>query len=155
MQGQSPYHTKQLTADNLAAAILEALEPKTVMNAKRLSEGLAEDRGASTGAQSFHNMLDLDKHRCLVCPNRAAAARVKRTNIRLSPLAAIVLADEGLLTASDLKVYVSVLASLRAHGNIFYSYRPCEYQTGKSPGTQLVEARLLLLVVLVAQFLVQ
>lgn len=102
--GPEPIPYKQLTADNLAAAILEALKPETIMNAKRLSEGLAEDRGASTGAQSFHNMLDLDKHRCTVCPNQVAAARIKRTNIRLSPLAAIVLADEGLLTASDLKV---------------------------------------------------
>jgi hypothetical protein len=102
--GPEPIPYKQLTADNLAAAMVEALEPTTVMNAKRLSEGLAEDRGPSTGAQSFHNMLDLDKHRCMVCPTRAAAARVKRTNIRLSPLAAIVLADERLLMASDLKV---------------------------------------------------
>ena len=75
--GPEPIPYKQLTADNLAAAILKALRSETVMNAKRLSEGLAEDRGASAGAQSFHKMLDLNKHRCMVCPNRVAVARIR------------------------------------------------------------------------------
>jgi UDP:flavonoid glycosyltransferase YjiC (YdhE family) len=100
--GPAPVPYKQLTADALAAAILKSLEPETVKNAKRLSEALLKDGGAITGAQSFHDMLDLDNQRCLVCPSRVAVARIKRTNIRLSALATIVLGDEGLLKASDL-----------------------------------------------------
>lgn len=104
--GPVPVPYKELAADTLASAILKALEPETVKNAKRLSGGLAEDQGAITGAATFHNMLELDNQRCMVCPNRVAVARIKRTNIRLSALAAIVLADEGLLKSSDLKLWV-------------------------------------------------
>ncbi|OBT99139.1 hypothetical protein VE01_02267 [Pseudogymnoascus verrucosus] len=114
--GPAPVPYKKLTADALAAGILKAIEPGTVENAKKLSEALLKDQGAITGAKSFHNMLDLDNQRCLVCPKRVAVARVRRTNIRLSALATIVLGDEGLLKASDLKMY-----------------RPCEYNTGAEP----------------------
>lgn len=102
--GPEPVPYKRLTSDILAAGILKALEPETLKHAKLLSEGLLKDQGALTGAKTFHSMLGIDEERCLVCPNRTAVARVRRTNIRLSALAVIVLGDEGLLKATDLKL---------------------------------------------------
>jgi UDP:flavonoid glycosyltransferase YjiC (YdhE family) len=102
--GPDPVPYKHLTADSLSAALLKALAPEALTKAKILGESISKEEGAVAGAQSFHNMLDLDKHRCLVTPNRVAAARIKKTNIRLSPLAVIVLGDEGLLKSSDLKL---------------------------------------------------
>ena len=57
------------------------------------------------GAQSFHKQLKLETLRCNLYPKRAAVWRVKRTNIRLSALAATVLGNEGLLDFSDLKLF--------------------------------------------------
>ncbi|KFZ01301.1 hypothetical protein V500_00816 [Pseudogymnoascus sp. VKM F-4518 (FW-2643)] len=114
--GPAPVPYKNLTAKALSTAILKALDPSTVGNAKKLGEALLSDEGAIEGAKKFHDMLDLDNQRCLVSPERVAVARVRRTNIRLSALAAIVLADEGLLKATNLKLY-----------------RPCEYDIEKEP----------------------
>ena len=94
----------RLVTISLSTAILKALDPSTVGNAKKIGEALLSDEGAIEGAKNFHDMLDLDNQRCLVSPERVAVARVRRTNIRLSALAAIVLADEGLLKATDLKL---------------------------------------------------
>jgi UDP:flavonoid glycosyltransferase YjiC (YdhE family) len=105
--GPDPIPYKRLTSDNLADAILKALSPETKEKAKKLSEGISKDEGAVAGAQSFHRMLDVDRMRCMVCPNRVAVARIRRTNIRLSALAVIVLGDEGLLKCSDIKLWVS------------------------------------------------
>ncbi|KAK5278862.1 hypothetical protein LTR40_008586, partial [Exophiala xenobiotica] len=88
------------------------LEPR----ANELSMKIKSEKGTDTGAESFHKQLHLSDLRCSLAPKRAAVWRVKRTDIRLSPLAAVVLSSEGLLDFSDLKLY-----------------RPREYETEDGP----------------------
>ncbi|KAL8888808.1 MAG: hypothetical protein Q9215_003835 [Flavoplaca cf. flavocitrina] len=116
--GAGPWPTpyKQLTADRLAASIVEALRPETLRKAKKLGQSISHEQGTHLGAKDFQTKLDIDALRCSVTPSRAAAWRVKRTNIRLSPFAATLLAREGLLDFGNLKLY-----------------RPREYDTEDGP----------------------
>ena len=102
--GPSPLPSKQLTADKLAAAILEALRPATLRRAKEVGARIGSEKGTDVGAQSFHDKLDIDSMRCLVSPSRAAVWRVKRTTIRLSAFAATTLFNENLLDFNNLKL---------------------------------------------------
>ena len=102
--GPQPVPFKHLTADSLSAALMKALAPEALQKAKKLGESIAKEEGAEAGAQSFHRMLGIAKYRCSVSPDRVAVWRIKKTTIRLSALAAIVLGDEGLVDISDLKL---------------------------------------------------
>jgi hypothetical protein len=102
--GPDPVPFKHLTSDSLAAALGKALTPEALEKAKQLGASIAKEEGAAAGADSFHKMLDISKHRCLVAPNRVARVRIRKTDIRLSALAVIVLGDEGLIQPSDLKM---------------------------------------------------
>lgn len=108
--GPQPIPNKNLTADGLANAILEALKPETLERAKELGERIREEKGCESGAASFHTQLDIDKLRCMIAPARPAVWRVKTTtpktgHIRLSAFAATVLGNEGLLDVNLLKLY--------------------------------------------------
>lgn len=103
--GPKPIPYKNLTADKLAVQIMEALKPESLERAKELSRKIKSEDGTEAGAQSFHKQLHLQDIRCSLDPRRTAVWRVKRTDIRLSPLAAVVLGSEGLLDFSDLKLY--------------------------------------------------
>ena len=105
--GPDPVPFKHLTSHSLSEAMLKALTPEALEKARTLGESIAQEDGAAAGAESFHKMLDISKYRCLVSPKRVAVVRIKKTNIRLSALAAIVLGDEGLIGPNDLKMYVS------------------------------------------------
>ncbi len=102
--GPDPVPYKSLTAEKLAESITEALKPESLERAKEMSRRISEEKGTDTGAMSFHQMLKLDELRCSICPSRAAIWRIKRTNVRLSGLAATVLGNEGLLDFGDLKL---------------------------------------------------
>ena len=102
--GPLPVPSKQLTADKLAAAILEALKPTTLQRAQELGARIGSEKGTDVGAQSFHDKLDVDSMRCLVSPSRAAVWRVKRTTIRLSAFAATTLYNENLLDFNNVKL---------------------------------------------------
>ena len=102
--GPLPVPNKQLTADNLATAITEALKPATLQRAQELGIRINSEKGTDSGAVSFHKQLEIDTLRCLVAPSRAAVWRVKRTTIRLSAFAATVLANEGILDFNNLKL---------------------------------------------------
>ncbi|KIV84457.1 hypothetical protein PV11_00233 [Exophiala sideris] len=103
--GPKPIPYKQLTADKLAAQIMAALKPESFERANELSMQIKAEDGTEAGAQSFHKQLHLPDVRCSLAPTRTAVWRIKRTDIRLSPLAAVVLGSEGLLDFSDLKLY--------------------------------------------------
>ncbi|KAI9805891.1 MAG: hypothetical protein M1825_000505 [Sarcosagium campestre] len=103
--GPTPIPYKHHTADTLAESILEALQPAALDRAKALGARIASEDGSVEGARYFHNELVLDKLRCSLAPSRVAVWRVKRTRVRLSSLAAIVLGNAGLLNFSDLKLY--------------------------------------------------
>jgi UDP:flavonoid glycosyltransferase YjiC (YdhE family) len=102
--GPIPIPYKQLTADKLAAALLEALKPETLERAKELGAKIKEENGTEVGGKSFHDLLDVDNLRCSLAPSRVAVWRVKRTKTRLSALAANVLASENLIDFADLKL---------------------------------------------------
>ena len=113
--GPLPIPYKQLTADGLSNAILEALKPETLQRARGLGERIREEKGCEAGAASFHAQMDVERLRCSMVPTRAAVWRVKTKgqkteDIRLSAFAATVLGNEGILDVNQLKLY-----------------RPCEY----------------------------
>ncbi|ETN42819.1 uncharacterized protein HMPREF1541_01977 [Cyphellophora europaea CBS 101466] len=103
--GPMPIAYKDLTADKLASQITKALEPASLERAKELSDRIKAENGSEDGAASFHRQLHVADLRCTLCPDRIAVWRVKRTDIRLSALAATVLGNEGLIDFNDLKLY--------------------------------------------------
>lgn len=103
--GPMPIAYKDLTADKLANQITTALEPASLERAQELSDKIKTEDGTEAGAESFHRQLHVPDLRCSLCPDRVAVWRVKRTDIRLSALAATVLGSEGLLDFNDLKLY--------------------------------------------------
>jgi UDP:flavonoid glycosyltransferase YjiC (YdhE family) len=102
--GPAPIPYRQLTADKLAAALTEALKPATLGKAQELGARISQENGTELGGKSFHDHLDCSTLRCSLAPTRVAVWRVKRTQTRLSALAATVLANEGLLDFADLKL---------------------------------------------------
>jgi UDP:flavonoid glycosyltransferase YjiC (YdhE family) len=114
--GPDPIPHKQLTAENLAAGIKKCLEPQTLDRAHELAAKIATENGSQLGAQSFHQFLEVDKLRCSLAPSRPAVWRIKRSEARLSAMAACALAQEGLLDFNDLKLY-----------------RPREYEADEGP----------------------
>ncbi|OQV03988.1 hypothetical protein CLAIMM_08944 [Cladophialophora immunda] len=113
--GPTPIPSKELTADRLADAILEALKPETLERARELGERIKEEKGTEVGAASFHAQMDLDRIRCMLAPSHPAVWSVRTKgstteDVRLSAFAATVLGNEGLLDVNQLTIY-----------------RPCEY----------------------------
>ncbi|KAK3329728.1 glycosyltransferase family 28 domain-containing protein [Apodospora peruviana] len=106
--GPMPIPYKKLTAEKLAAAVLEALKPETQTRAKELGAKISEEQGPDVGGKSFHEFLSTDNMRCSLAPSRVAVWRVRRTKTRLSALAGAVLVKEGYLKYSDLKLYRSI-----------------------------------------------
>lgn len=107
--GPLPIPYKDLTAEKLAESIKEALKPESLDRAQELANKISHEQGGQNGAQSFHQMLDYEKLRCSVAPNHSAVWRVKRTQVRLSAMAATVLAQEGELNFSELKLWVQYI----------------------------------------------
>ncbi|KAK3693580.1 hypothetical protein B0T22DRAFT_421016 [Podospora appendiculata] len=106
--GPAPIPYKKMTAENLAAAIREAIKPETQARAQELGAKIREEKGADIGGKSFHEFLNTDNMRCSLAPSRVAVWRVRRTKTRLSSLAAAVLVNQGILKYSDIKLYRSI-----------------------------------------------
>ncbi|KAK7520486.1 uncharacterized protein IWZ02DRAFT_265520 [Phyllosticta citriasiana] len=103
--GPMPTPYKHLTADKLAESIQEALKPSSRERAEELAAKISRERGCDVGASRFHQHLDVESLRCSILPNRVAVWRLRKTQVRLSALAAVVLANEGVITFADLKLY--------------------------------------------------
>lgn len=103
--GPTPIAYKDLDADKLAAQIEKALEPASLERAAELCAKIQSEKGTENGAESFHKQLRVPDLRCTLCPDRVAVWRVRRTDIRLSALAATVLGNEGLIDFTDLKLH--------------------------------------------------
>lgn len=103
--GPEPIPHKQLTAENLAEGIRVCLKPESQSKAKELATKIAKERGSDEGAQSFHQFLDVDSLRCSLAPSRAAVWSIKKTDVRLSAMAACTLANENLLDFKELKLF--------------------------------------------------
>lgn len=103
--GPEPMPYKTLDSDQLAAGITMALKAEVLEKAAALGNRIIQEKGTEVGAMRFHENLQVDLLRCSLAPSRVAVWRVKRTNIRLSALAATVLGKAGLLEFSELKFY--------------------------------------------------
>jgi len=106
--GPEPIPHKQLTAENLALAILDALSPTALDRARELGESIQHEKGCEMGAESFHAQMGVDALRCSLLPERVAIWHLKGSKIRLSSLAATVLGNEGLIKFNDLRLYVDL-----------------------------------------------
>ena len=102
--GPTPIPYKNLTAENLAESIQEALKPESLERAQELSQLISEEQGDHKGAQSFHQKLKLDELRCTLKSNKSAVWRIKRTTTKLSAMAAAVLVQAGQLRFDELKL---------------------------------------------------
>lgn len=102
--GPQPIPSKALTASNLAAAVTAALQPKIVEDAKVLGRKISHEQGSDMGARYFHDRLPLGIMCCSVAPHRAVAWKVRKSDIKLSALAATVLRKEGYLDIQKLKL---------------------------------------------------
>lgn len=102
----APVPAKSLTAAALAAAITDALAPSISENARMLAATINAEHGEKIAARNFHSQLPLSYLCCSLVPQRAAAWRYQRGEIKLSALAATVLKQEGLIHACDLDLSV-------------------------------------------------
>ena len=102
--GPAPIPHKQLTAEGLADAINVALKPETMQRAQELGAKIVSEKGTDIGGKSFHDALNVDDLRCSLAPSRVAIWQVKKSDVRLSGLAAAVLGKEGLLDFNQLRL---------------------------------------------------
>lgn len=116
--GPEPIPYKNLTAESLAEAILDATKPETIQRAQELGNRIEAEKGTEAGATSFHKQIKVDRLRCQLTPNRTAVWRFKtkegNEDIRLSAFAAAVLSDEGILDLNTLKIYRPCVWNLEA-----------------------------------------
>ncbi|KYK54591.1 glucosyl/glucuronosyl transferase [Drechmeria coniospora] len=106
--GPKPIMHQDLDAEKLAEALLFCLRAETKEQARKLGERIREEQGCNVGAKCFHDHLDTKNLRCSMVPSRAAAWQVKGSKLQLSPLAASVLVQAGLLQYSDVALFRAV-----------------------------------------------
>ena len=101
-----PY--KRLTSDKLAEGIKQCLTLEAKGAAERLAESIAEEGdGAQNAVESFHRHLPMQgEHsmRCSILPDRVAVWTLKRSNLRLSALAAELLIEKRRINWKDLRL---------------------------------------------------
>jgi len=101
-----PY--KKLTAERLAEGIKQCLTGEAKENVKKIADSIAkEGDGALNAVRSFHRSLPLQGEgsmRCDFLDNRAAAWKIKNTNVKLSALAAEILVEKKKLKWNELRL---------------------------------------------------
>jgi UDP:flavonoid glycosyltransferase YjiC (YdhE family) len=105
--GPNPIPYQKQTVEKLAQQIKEALHPESRIRARQIGLRLRQERGCENGARSFHDALSEKHSRCSVLPKRVAVWEVKDTHgieCRLSPLAAAVLLQRGLICVKDISL---------------------------------------------------
>lgn len=98
-----PIPYRNLNTENLTTSILEALKSTIIERASELGNQIHRENGCEAAAMSFHQQLDIERHRCALAPNLNAIWRLKKTDITLSAFAAATLSNEGLLDFNDLR----------------------------------------------------
>jgi UDP:flavonoid glycosyltransferase YjiC (YdhE family) len=101
-----PY--KHLTAERLAEGIKQCLTDEARENVKKIADDIEkEGDGALNAVRSFHRSLPLHGEgsmRCDFLDNRAAAWKIKNTNVKLSALAAELLVEKKKLKWNELRL---------------------------------------------------
>lgn len=102
----TPY--KHLSSDKIAEGIKQCLDPKAKEAAEKLAKSIEEEGdGAKNAVESFHRHLPMQgEHsmRCSILPDRVAVWTLKRSNLRLSALAAELLVEKNKITWKDLRL---------------------------------------------------
>ncbi|ORY85379.1 hypothetical protein BCR35DRAFT_302858 [Leucosporidium creatinivorum] len=101
--GPEPIPHKQLTTENLTAALEFLVQPETLKAAQKLGETIREEDGVKRGIESFEKHLPLLNMRCDLDSARAAAWWCPSQYLRLSPFAAQVLSDAHKLDVDELR----------------------------------------------------
>ncbi|KAI8222324.1 Sterol 3-beta-glucosyltransferase [Colletotrichum sp. SAR 10_86] len=101
-----PY--KHLTAEKLAEGIKYCLTEEAQEAAGKVAKDIElEGDGAKNAVRSFHhhlNLQGLNSMRCSVLRDRAAVWTLKKTNIKLSALAADIIVEEGQISWKRLRL---------------------------------------------------
>lgn len=101
-----PY--KKLNAERLAEGIKQCLTEEARENVKKIAESIEEEGdGALNAVRSFHRSLPLrgeGSMRCDFLDNRAAAWKIKHTDVKLSAIAAELLVERKKLKWSELRL---------------------------------------------------
>jgi UDP:flavonoid glycosyltransferase YjiC (YdhE family) len=101
-----PY--KELTAEKLAEGIKQCLTNEARENVAKIAESIVkEGDGAHNAVDSFHKHLNLSGSRsirCSILENRVAVWRIKNLDLRLSALAADMLAEQKKIRWQDLRL---------------------------------------------------
>jgi UDP:flavonoid glycosyltransferase YjiC (YdhE family) len=95
--GPMPIPYKDLNGEMLANSIKQALEPGIIAQAQELGMQIHKENGNEVGAQSFNDQLQPDRLRCSLVLDRVAIWTSPDDEIKLSALAAAVLAQENLI----------------------------------------------------------
>ncbi|KAI0379590.1 glycosyltransferase family 1 protein [Hypomontagnella monticulosa] len=100
--GPTPVPYKKLSAENLADGIRYCLTDEALEGAQKIARDIElEGDGAKNAVRAFHRDLNLsgdNSMRCSILDDRVAVWRVKRTNLRLSALAADIATSQGLIS---------------------------------------------------------
>jgi hypothetical protein len=104
--GPQPIPYKQLTADKLASAIREALQPLAASRAAELGLKIKQEDGPANGVANFHDILPMERMRCVIAAEKVAVWRLSKTETKLSAMVAFLLIEEGLINADMLKLWV-------------------------------------------------
>ncbi|KAL4886738.1 hypothetical protein BJY04DRAFT_204881 [Aspergillus karnatakaensis] len=105
--GPSPIPYREVNVDNLAAAIQCCLQPETQRAARDIASKMQYERGAEAAVNSFYQNLPVAEMRCDLLSNRAVTWVCKSPRLRLSKLAAQVLAEHSRVDKKDLHIYES------------------------------------------------
>ena len=102
----TPY--KKLSADALAEGIQQCLTPEARQAAEKIAKSIAEEGdGAKNAVESFHRHLPMrgdHSMRCSILPDHVAVWTLKRSNLRLSALAAELLVEKKNIQWRDLRL---------------------------------------------------
>lgn len=102
----TPY--KKLTADALAEGIKQCLTSEAKEAAETIANSIAEEGdGAKNAVDSFHRHLPMrgpHSMRCPILPDHVAVWTLKRSNLRLSALAAELLIEQKKIQWKDLRL---------------------------------------------------
>lgn len=106
--GADPVPYKSLTMDKMAEAIKKCLSPEAKEAAEKIAKSIeVEGDGAQNAVKSFHRSLMLrgeQSMRCSILEDRCAVWHLKRTNLRLSALAAEILVEKRHISCKQLRL---------------------------------------------------
>ena len=104
--GPRPIHHRDLTVDNLAAAIRFCLTPEAAIAAADIAEKMGVEDGVRAAVDSFHKHLPISRLQCDILPDQPAvwSAKLGRSTVRLSKAAAEVVLSESVVKAKALRM---------------------------------------------------